>query len=282
MSDNTVNPGFFRLPHLGVMTIRGQDTVKFLQGQSTQDFNSLTDDEFRFGAFCTPKGRIYLNFVALHGESTDTIHLIAHQSAIENALTTLKKYAVFYQIEMIHDQSRVVMGAMQSTGSALVRNDRGISFHWPEDRTLTLTTTSASTDISNPEPLAEQWQVQDIRQGLAWITAEMISECIPQHINLQAIEGINFKKGCYTGQEIVARMQYKGQLKSWCLPAKLTDHPVLPGTLVVDHDGHKIGQVVNSCATDALVLVNVDKKSEAQTKENVPQTLTFSTLPYTV
>ncbi|AJQ94528.1 YgfZ/GcvT domain-containing protein [Gynuella sunshinyii] len=281
MSHQIDPSGFFALPHLGVMTVQGPDAVKFLQGQSTQDFSTLHNEEFRHGAFCTPKGRVYMNFIALFGETNDVIYLVCHQSVMEHALTTLKKYAVFYKVTLTHNTETMVTGLFKtSQAHTLNRIDDAIYCSWPGQRTMALLPKTML--IHEDSQAATEWEIGDIQQGLPWLTREMIDICIPQNINLQAIGGISFKKGCYTGQEIVARTQYKGQVKSWCLPAVLPDHPVASGTLVVNQDGQKLGQIVNSCNTHVLVLINIDKKSEAQTKENIPQVMTFQKLPYTV
>ncbi|WP_428239803.1 YgfZ/GcvT domain-containing protein [Gynuella sp.] len=281
MSHQPDPSGFFSLPHLAVMTVQGPDAVKFLQGQSTQDFGTLHSQEFRHGAFCTPKGRVYMNFIALVGETEDVIYLVCHQSVMEHALATLKKYAVFYKVTLTHNTETIVTGSLKAgLNNALDRIDDAIYCNWPGQRAMALMT--KKTLIHEDSQAATEWEIEDIQQGLPWLTSEMVDICIPQNLNLQAIGGISFKKGCYTGQEIVARTQYKGQVKSWCLPAVLADHPVTSGTLVVNQDGQKLGQIINSCNTHALVLINIDKKNEAQTKENMPQVMTFHELPYTV
>ena len=190
----------------GLIELRGQDSVKFLQGQVSCDLNQLSAGNNVCGCHCTPKGRVIFVFTAGLLDD-DRIVLETHPTIVETAISSLKKYAVFSKTEI---------------------------------------TDNSDQDLSIEPKLNS---LQRIKAGIADITSETTDQFIPQMLNLDLLDFISFKKGCYTGQEVVARAHYLGVVKRrmyhLVLSAELA--PV-SGTVLVDTEGKQLGTIVNAQA----------------------------------
>ena len=222
---------FCTLSHEGVLAVRGVDAGKFLQGQLTCNINYLSEDKSSLGARCTQKGRMQSSFRVLI-QGTDCLLAMAKE-LIEPQLLDLRKYAVFSKSKLNDESDAWVRFGVQDADAAL----RGLGLELPEEtdsvvRTDTLVAIRVSPGRAELWAAAEQaqtvrsqlaaqlsegslndWFLGQIRAGIGQVFIETREEFIPQMINLQAVGGVSFKKGCYTGQEIVARMQYLGKLK---------------------------------------------------------------------
>lgn len=217
---------------LGCLQISGVDAIKFLQGQTSCDFNSLTENKSLFGAICNIKGRVIVNFYAVQKEQD--IVLIMAKDLVTDILTHLKKYAVFFKVEMSDSSESYAIHHVFSEQTILNKEDEPFSTkHLPYGTLVSL----SHHDIHHSLLLSEKLEVEtgllselnnlfgqtvthdDASNGLAllsgqpFITKATSERFIPQMLNMQLTQGISFKKGCYTGQEIVARMQYRGNLK---------------------------------------------------------------------
>ena len=192
----------------GLIELRGQDSIKFLQGQVTCDLHQLSDDKVIRGCHCTPKGRVIFLFSAM-AKGNDCIVLETHPSIVDTAIASLKKYAVFFKTEI--------------------------------------------TDISHQELAvdAKLNGLDRLRAGMADITAETTDQFIPQMLNLDVLDFISFKKGCYTGQEVVARAHYLGAVKRrMYLIALSTDSVPRSGQTLSNSEGKQLGTIVNAEANE--------------------------------
>ncbi|MGN7742998.1 CAF17-like 4Fe-4S cluster assembly/insertion protein YgfZ [Pseudomonas sp. 22526] len=255
---------FCSLSHEGVLAVRGPDASKFLQGQLTCNLNYLSDSQSSLGARCTQKGRMQSSFrILLEG---DGCLLAMATELLEPQLADLKKYAVFSKAKLSDESAlwvRFGLGNAESvlTGlglqlppedGAVARNDGLIAIRvsaeraelWvPADQAGALREKLAA-QLSEGD--LNQWLLGQIRAGIGQVMPATRELFIPQMLNLQAIGGVSFKKGCYTGQEIVARMQYLGKLKRrlYRLALNVEELPE-PGTpLFSPTHGSSIGEVV--------------------------------------
>jgi folate-binding protein YgfZ len=215
-----------------VLSITGPDSAKFMQGQFTCNLQEITDIQFRLGACCNAKGRMLANF-------TICKHRNGFLMAIDKTLTEplqahLKKYKVFFKTEF-QASNYVMAGIKGANASALLIDILGgcptedfgqYSF---EQGIVTQLPYNAGYEVwlmpESAEQIIEQllskasfadsqyWPLNLITNGLGQLTLENTEAHIPQMLNLALIGGISFNKGCYTGQEIVARMQYLGKSK---------------------------------------------------------------------
>lgn len=222
---------FCPLSHEGVLAVRGVDASKFLQGQLTCNMDYLSDAKATLGARCTQKGRMQSSFrILLQG---DGCLLAMASELIEAQLADLKKYAVFSKSKLTDESAAWARFGLQDGDGALVslglelahdtdavtRANDLIAIRVSPNRTELWVPVAQAADVQSrlAAQLAEgslnEWLLGQIRAGIGQVFAQTREEFIPQMINLQAVGGVSFKKGCYTGQEIVARMQYLGKLK---------------------------------------------------------------------
>ncbi|PNA07200.1 MULTISPECIES: folate-binding protein YgfZ [unclassified Pseudomonas] len=255
---------FCTLSHEGVLAVRGADAGKFLQGQLTCNINYLSDTQASLGARCTQKGRMQSSFrIVLEG---DGVLLAMAGELLEPQLADLKKYAVFSKSKLTDESASWVRfgldhgdAALSSLGLELPANTDSVARHEgliairvsPNRAELWVPADQAdgikgklSAQLSEGE--LNQWLLGQIRAGIGQVMPSTRELFIPQMLNLQAVGGVSFKKGCYTGQEIVARMQYLGKLKRRLYRVQLDASELPePGTpLFAPSHGSSIGEVV--------------------------------------
>lgn len=260
---------FCTLSHEGVLAVRGADAGKFLQGQLTCNLNYLSDTQSSLGARCTQKGRMQSSFrILLQG---DGVLMAMATELLEPQLADLKKYAVFSKSKLTDESAAWVRFGVDHGDTALIslglelpadtdsvaRNDGLIAVRVSPDRAELWVAADQADAIRGrlaallTEGDLNQWLLGQIRAGIGQVMPSTRELFIPQMLNLQAVGGVSFKKGCYTGQEIVARMQYLGKLKRRLYRLKLdaNDLPE-PGTqLFSPTHGSSIGEVVIAAHT---------------------------------
>ncbi|AZF57287.1 folate-binding protein YgfZ [Pseudomonas sp. R11-23-07] len=255
---------FCPLSHEGVLAVRGADAAKFLQGQLTCNLNYLSDTQASLGARCTQKGRMQSSFRILL--QSDGVLLAMASELLEPQLADLKKYAVFSKSKLTDESAAWVRFGLAHADQALAA--LGLALPVETDsvaRTETLIAIRVSPDraelwapaehaeglrsqlaASLPQAELNEWLLGQVRAGIGQVMPQTRELFIPQMLNLQAVGGVSFKKGCYTGQEIVARMQYLGKLKRrlYRLSLAATELPE-PGTaLFSPSHNSSIGEVV--------------------------------------
>jgi folate-binding protein YgfZ len=255
---------FCTLSHEGVLAVRGADAGKFLQGQLTCNLNYLSDTRASLGARCTQKGRMQSSFrILLEG---DGVLLAMASGLLEPQLADLKKYAVFSKSKLTDESAAWVRFGIEQGDEALknlglelpedtdsvVRHDGLIAIRVSPGRAELWVAADQADDIKGKlsaqlsEGELNQWLLGQVRAGIGQVMPSTRELFIPQMLNLQAVGGVSFKKGCYTGQEIVARMQYLGKLKRRLYRLQLVaDELPEPGTqLFAPSHGSSIGEVV--------------------------------------
>lgn len=273
MSDTAV---FSVLPDLALLEISGPDSERFLQGQLTCDVAALQAGLWTLGACCTAKGRMVANFVIGRQEQTFWLRLPHEQVA---ALRQhLSRYAVFFKTTLTdRSDDWQVLGAVPArTTPALLTQPQplqnvadGLELQWPDGRRERwLAGSAASHGADNG-----QWAAADIRQGLIWVTAASREQWVPQHIDWHHQGGISFRKGCYTGQEIVARLQYLGKSKKTVLQL----HSEQPLSLAVltplqDEQGKAIGEVACWAGQQGLAVINAGSLPNVLIADDIPLT----------
>ena len=220
--------GVAPLPHLGVIRVEGEDAATFLQGQMTQDFALLGSSEARLAAFCTAKGRMQASFIGFKRSPTDILLVISR----DILAPTLKRLSMFvmrakakltdasdaWQLYGLAGQA--APGESAAPWSKRDDGDASIVFLYPADgqrRALWVAPVGVPPPVGNALP-QELWQWGEVRSAIATITAPVVEAFVPQMLNYESVGGVNFKKGCYPGQEIVARSQFRGTLKRRAYP----------------------------------------------------------------
>lgn len=274
---------FCPLTHEGVLAVRGSDAAKFLQGQLTCNLNYLSDTQASLGARCTQKGRMQSSFrILLQG---DGVLLAMATELLEPQLADLKKYAVFSKSKLTDESAAWVRFGLSNADQTLA--SLGIELPDQTDsvvRTDTLIAVRVSPGRAELWAPAEQadalrsqlaaqlqhadlndWLLGQVRAGIGQVMPQTRELFIPQMLNLQAVGGVSFKKGCYTGQEIVARMQYLGKLKRRLYRLSLNGGELPePGTpLFAPSHNSAIGEVVLAAKADQSVELLAVLQAEA-------------------
>lgn len=214
------------LPCWKAIIATGDDKKSYLQGQLTCDLTTVNSNSSTLGAHCDAKGAVWGIFRLFHHQ--DGYAMLQHASAIDDELEQLKKYSVFSKVDL-SISSDIALGLtgdkagqlidQLSSESGDVRSIKGGSaVKIDNQRWLLLVDTSTAQSIVEQNPqatLSDQllWDKYDIDAALPRIIDGIQAKHIPQAFNLQSLEGISFNKGCYTGQETVARSKYRGTNK---------------------------------------------------------------------
>lgn len=239
------------LSDLAVIEISGADAISFMQSQLTQDVASLTPDHAVLAGYCSPKGRLLASMViwsAPHPDDTPCLYALVKADVAESLLKRLSMFVLRAKARLVIARASVWGLALpaqplepfplesladagitsaagqlyaaiellpaQPSPYSCIHTDTGIWIAAPS-------TTDSPTrwwhisHIINPEAQADQggWNAADIAAGLPWITSAIQDIFIPQTLNLDLIQGVSFSKGCYPGQEVVARSHYRGTVK---------------------------------------------------------------------
>ncbi|XSG84465.1 MAG: YgfZ/GcvT domain-containing protein [Methylohalobius sp. ZOD2] len=297
------------LPPTAALAIRGGDAETFLQGQTTCDVRQITSEQSGLGAFCNPQGRVIATFRILRDETGFLLLLSADLA--EKVAQRLRLYVL--RSDVIIETADVALFGLTLASAAplqerlqpLPRTVEGVTrvhqLHWikmpgPGERFLILGTTEAARslwfDLAENRKAAERpatdWQLQDIHAGLPTVTAATSEEFLPQMLNLDALGGIGFDKGCYTGQEVVARTHYRGQVKRRLYRARLAAHATPTAGMKLQAKDKTVGQVVNAAPTDSeqelLAVVHCDRahRSEIHLADQEALVLRWLELPYTI
>lgn len=221
---------FSPLVHLGAILVEGSDARKFLQGQVTCDLNELSQDNSICGACCSPKGRALVNF-QLHEIDDQKLLVVMHHSLVISMKDELSKYAAFFKVQLVDVSDAYIFFGIASN-YAITKDKAPFScstFHYNDGRILAVCTLEQAESQwlelkGSSSPIGtDSWRLLDIQSGLALLQEETSGIFIPQMLNLDYLNAISFKKGCYTGQEIVARMKYLGTLKRRMYRVAITD-----------------------------------------------------------
>ncbi len=233
MNANSSNSGALRLADWGVIRAQGADATSFLQGQLTQDVAKLPIGLARLAGYCSPKGRLMASFM-LWRVDAETIELACSADLLAPTLKRLAMFVMRAKCKLTDVSAELglwglagdaasawVDSAADSTGMALapwsvatVGTSRVIRL--PDAAQQPRYLLAQATDMPAPAMPAlspEAWAWLEVQSAVARITAATAEQFVPQMVNLEVVGGVNFQKGCYPGQEIVARSQYRGTLK---------------------------------------------------------------------
>ena len=297
-----------KLHQTRLLLVKGPEAGKFLQGQVTCDLRELSTPVTRIGAQCNPKGRILLSFRALQIDA-ETIALRMPASMLEKAKSSLGKYIVFSKAKL-HDGNDYALfglygeGAQQTAGTIFnalhaendgwIEKDGNILLQLAPDRfECWIKSANAAafeqqlTDHTHTGNLND-WDLLNIRAGIADIYPETVELFTPQEINYQLVNGINFRKGCYTGQEIVARLHYRGKLKRHMYRFEFSGEQLpAPGTALVNATtrhacGHLVAAAFVSGNQIEILASLLDEQLDQVTLETNPEILSQLALPYAI
>ena len=300
------------LSHLGLLEVSGEDAVTFLQGQVTNDVKKLDGSISQYAGYCSPKGRLLALFLAY--AHLDHLHLQMPLSILEPIMKRLKMFVMRSKV-VITDKSADILcfgiagphaesaltslfnKAPQSPQELITLDDATLlrlAGDMPRYQVFTHTVNAEriwnalSTNCTKVGKSV--WDYLEIQAGIPEVVPATQEAFVPQMVNLDALDGINFKKGCYTGQEIVARTHYLGKVKRRTQLAHInTEEMPLAGDMI-QLAGHEeaIGQIVRAAPSpkggvDALIeirLENLESTNEFPVWKG--KKLEFKALPYSL
>lgn len=278
------------LTHLGLLEISGADAVTFLQGQVTNDVKLLAGNNAHYTAYCNPKGRMLALFLAFAHH--DHLHLQFSLELLEPIMKRLRMYVMRSKVEITDASEGIlkfglngpeassmlvsVFSKIPTQDYELVSLENGAILKLPatenNSRFEIFTDAANASAIWNALKTDCQlvgkpcWDWLEIQAGIPDITPATQEQFVPQMLNLDLLNAISFKKGCYTGQEIVARTHYLGSVKRRTYLASIeSTHAPSAGDKVMDSTKNEVGQIVRAAANpsgsfDALVEMRIDAK----------------------
>jgi folate-binding protein YgfZ len=296
-----------------LLLLQGPDAQKFLQGQVTCDINQLaiTDSTSKstLGAHCTHKGRMLFSFLACQLDE-HTVALSIYMPLLADAHAQLKKYSIFSKVEIIDasPSHRIIAykgrdtaplkalglsipnlvgeATHHSSGITLIKIDDDRFECW-----ISIKDAKQITVFDLLQSGDHQWCVDNIKQGIAEVRLETVEQFIPQMLNYQVLrEAISFTKGCYTGQEVVARMHYLGKLKKHLYHFSVdSSTPLPPNTPLYTPDKKQaIGHVALSALTEngqillAVVAEELVISDKVFIDQHYQQKIQAQSLPYAI
>jgi folate-binding protein YgfZ len=224
--------GVSPLPHLGVIRAVGADAASFLHNQLTNDVLLMKDGECRLAAFCNAKGRMQASFV-VYKRSAEEVLLICRRDLMAQTIKRLSMFVMRAKAKLSDASDEFQLLGLVGASVGLALDDASLTAQalptWQRRAVGTADVLTLYPALGQPRALwlapmdavapagtplsADLWQVGEVMSGIAWVEHATFEAFVPQMLNYESVDGVNFKKGCYPGQEIVARSQFRGTLK---------------------------------------------------------------------
>ena len=266
-----------KLEHLSILEINGKGSFELLQGQITSDMEKVSEDNCVISSICDIKGRVMSSFIAAKNQKENhSFFLVGETNALEATQTILEKYKPFYDCSL-EQKEDIKFYAIEE--DCLIRNfpeskldisfqnyDSFFRLHYLEKRYHLVAFTESEEfkgyNISNDQLL---WELDEIINQNFEITSEVINKFTPHELGYHLNTRIDFEKGCYTGQEIVARMHYRAKKLPEIL-VRSTNKEVEDLTKVYDKDNKVVGLILSCTKTDSKYhcLLSMNKNYSGQ------------------
>lgn len=235
-----VDGGVVPLPDWGVIRASGADARSFLHGQLTQDLMHLSAGQARLAGYCTAKGRLLASFVVWAG-GAEEFWLACSADLLPATLKRLSMFVLRAKCRLEDASAAAPLQGLAGDAARLALGDAAGGEPWSvqavgADRVIRLPDAAGvprwlrvgSGAVDGPALDAEVWRWLEVQSAVPRIVAATREQFVPQMVNLELVGGVDFKKGCYPGQEIVARSQYRGTLKRRALLFDVSA-PAAPG-----------------------------------------------------
>ncbi|WP_165008174.1 CAF17-like 4Fe-4S cluster assembly/insertion protein YgfZ [Neisseria yangbaofengii] len=243
------------LPFFGVVRVSGDDRADFLHNQLSNDIQNLPAGQACYATYNTAKGRVLANMVVLN-RGGDFLLLMA-QDLIETIVKKLRMYVLRAKVVLEPLNDFAVAGELADDAKAVIANEPCLAFAAENQNgvwcinlphTGRLKVGLAEQLPAHDTAAGNAWNLHEIRSGYAWISASTKETAVAQMLNQHIIGGVHFRKGCYPGQEIIARAQYRGQVKRGL--AVLSGNSLEAAGIAVQVGGEEAGQIINTALTD--------------------------------
>ncbi len=235
--------GVVRLTDWGVIRAQGRDAASFLQGQLTNDVAGLATGRAALAGYCSPKGRLLASFV-VWSPRADEFLLACSADLLAPTLKRLSMFVLRAQCKLSDASAEWPLWGLagEAAGRAepwsVAGDPSGQTIHLPQAGEVPRALRCQPADAPVPQGPAldaSAWRWLEVQSGVVRVVASTVEQFVPQMVNFELVGGVNFKKGCYPGQEVVARSQYRGTLKRRALLLALS-----PGTAVTLQEGQEV------------------------------------------
>ena len=265
-----------KLEQYGLLQVSGEDARTFLHAQLTNDIENLAPGTARYAGWCSAKGRLLATFLVV--PFPDGFLLQLSRDLVPAVTKRLSMFVLRSKVKITDATAEWLqygLWEVLSDGDLSVRQaqDR-IEVGIDGKRTLLITKTP-----QNADPAAADWALAEIRAGRPLILQTTQDQFVPQMVNLELSGGVDFKKGCYPGQEIVARAQYRGAVKRRMV--RLRGAALQPGQELYsdDNPGQASGSVVNAAGDESLAVLPVSALEAKSPIRAQPQSAALEVLP---
>ena len=298
------------LSHLALIDVSGEDADDFLNGQFTTNIKQLAKDHLQFSAWCNPKGQVKTTFYIYRNETGFNILLPIELK--DSFLKQLQMYIMRANVTLIDKSDELVRLGIQTNNKLVVEllesvpeKEGNISIQHGLHCLHVFSSDINSQRyilIGSVEKLIKLWQdfsqnsntvgtsiweLLDIQAAYPWLSSQTTEKFLPQMLNLDLIDGLNYQKGCFPGQEIIARLHFRGQLKRslYLATCSLDAQPEITDQLYISDHKNSVGIVINVQAfEDKYYLLAVIEKAliEHNLALRAPNgaSLTLQPLPY--
>jgi folate-binding protein YgfZ len=266
-----------KLDQYGLLQAAGEDARAFLHGQLTNDIENLAPGQARYAGWCTAKGRLLATFLVVPFSGGFLLQL--SRDLVPVVAKRLAMFILRSKVKLTDVSGQWTQFGIWSLGKgdplSVSENEGAIAVPIDADRSLVFAPESRYT----PNVSAGDWALAEVRAGRPLIVQSTQDQFVPQMVNLELSGGVDFRKGCYPGQEIVARAQYRGAVKRRMY--RLRGGPLQPGQDLYSDDtpGQASGTVVNTAGDEALAVIQtsaVDAKSPIRAQ---PEAAALEILP---
>lgn len=282
-------PAAFQLTRFAAIMVSGADARAYLQGQLTADLDTLDANRLQLACCNSPQGRVQAVFWMM--EHGDGIALVLPAALVEATVLRLRKYVLRAKAKIeapnylqIAVAPRSALPADVTLGDGVAHREiDGVSyFTLPGiDDVMLLGAFTAPVDAA----VEHRWHVSFVRAGLPQVYSETHEAFVAQMLNIDLLGGISFEKGCYTGQEIIARAHFRGTVKRRMFLFRGAGPAPAPGTRVLAGEQHA-GDVVDAVATDngsaILAVISLAQLNSPLHVDDQEADLTRLALPYAV
>lgn len=260
----------FALPDIAVVTLSGRDAVAFAQAQFMSDVAALAPGHWHWSGWLTPKGRVIALFAVLRRDA-ESLYVLLHDADPAVFVSSLQRFVFRSKVMIGIDRDAHVSGALRIPSVArgheahidgdAIELDLGTDAH---PRTLQVGPTAAPSD---PDAHA-RWRALDMAFGLPRLPADQADSWTPQQLSLDRLRAFSVRKGCYPGQEIVARTHFLGQVRRGLVALRAPD--AAPRVGDVQQDGNTIGRLVCAAQDLRLAVLPLERAETPLTVDGLP------------
>ena len=268
--------GVAKLEHLGIIRVTGADAASFLQGQLTNDVQLQKLEESRLAAFCNAKGRMQASFIVYKrpavdaAQTTPDIYLICSRDILAPTLKRLSMFVMRAKTKLTDVSAEFTIfgltgNAILSIATESINTPATVIFNTSiiialhpamgQSRALYISPIDHAAPVGDVLS-TELWNWGEVHAGIATITAPVVEAFVPQMLNYESVGGVNFKKGCYPGQEVVARSQFRGTLKRRAYIVQIDASSDKDSQPVVGHEVFHESDTEQPCGTVVQVAAN--------------------------